>query len=417
MTWACRNQIPHKDLAIQIDLALEFALLSGVWYETFWKGPQVYLPKDDTLFDVLVDKIVRLASTVSRSSSVELSSKPANCTVIQVAQDVQLGFHFCYGDFAKQHFAEPPDTGLIVSVAFAILSRLKRSVDYIVLPVRASGLLHQFCRRLPINLLTGELAGPKGQRGRSVPRAPAETPTFIGCRDHRVHRPGARVRSRRHQAPDTDCKEGLRRQIFRHLHRVRLGTSRQRRAGQCSGYYAHGCQCLLVLLQLTLLVTQSFPVLFILQPHYFLTPNPRQEISCSGRGSCLPESFTAYALSIRSTSLGMRSFYLQEACYIRLVQALNREWVLSYKQAREPLQRRLNRGGQRRRTHRGRKTNLSVLRFMRRHLASISVDVCRRGKKASCEPRGLHPPLAMRPGAIPAYVPLSLECDIHSSSR
>ena len=38
-----------------------------------------------------------------------------------VAEDVELGFHFCYGDSGHKHFVEPKDTGRIARVMNAVL--------------------------------------------------------------------------------------------------------------------------------------------------------------------------------------------------------------------------------------------------------------------------------------------------------
>lgn len=74
-----QRHIPHKDLAIQLDVALEFAYLHGAWYEEF-QGPVSYLTRGagkDVLMPILVDRIVQMANAVD--------------------EDVELGFHFCYG--------------------------------------------------------------------------------------------------------------------------------------------------------------------------------------------------------------------------------------------------------------------------------------------------------------------------------
>ncbi len=52
--------------------------------------------------------------------------------------DVELGFHFCYGDIGHKHFVEPKDTGLLVKVARALFPRLQgegRQVNFLHIPV------------------------------------------------------------------------------------------------------------------------------------------------------------------------------------------------------------------------------------------------------------------------------------------
>jgi methionine synthase II (cobalamin-independent) len=105
-----QSQIPHGDLAIQIDCAHEFGLLEQIWklpgedrFAPWWTTE---LPNEDELFIPVVDRIVAFAGQG------------------HVAKDVELGFHFCYGDIGHKHFVEPKDTGLMVKLARAVFSRL-----------------------------------------------------------------------------------------------------------------------------------------------------------------------------------------------------------------------------------------------------------------------------------------------------
>lgn len=110
--------IPREDLAIQIDCAMDFAHLTGQVYG-FQQGPTPYLPEDkDELFDKLVGSMARLAESV--------------------AHDVQVGFHFCYGDLGGKHFVEPEDVGLIVKFAKALKQRVARRIDWMHMPVPKS---------------------------------------------------------------------------------------------------------------------------------------------------------------------------------------------------------------------------------------------------------------------------------------
>ena len=73
--------IRHKDLAIQIDIAMEFALLHDVWYPEWQTDHLRYLDAANTghgeLLAKLVEQIGQLADAVE--------------------EDVELGFHLCYG--------------------------------------------------------------------------------------------------------------------------------------------------------------------------------------------------------------------------------------------------------------------------------------------------------------------------------
>lgn len=97
--------IPHDDLAIQWDTAVEFALLEGRMPS--WFG-------DDVLAGV-IERGARQAAAV-----------PA---------DVQVGYHLCYGDVEEQHFVQPADAGHLADVLRGILSSSPRPVDWVHLPV------------------------------------------------------------------------------------------------------------------------------------------------------------------------------------------------------------------------------------------------------------------------------------------
>jgi hypothetical protein len=126
-----QSGIPVQDLAIQWDVAMEFATLEGAAHrgevKKSWFGPA---------FKGIVDRLATLGESV--------------------AEDVELGYHFCYGtrlpfllnalpvasktnhttgDFGQKHFIEPRDTLTMVNVANALLAKCKRRVDYIHMPV------------------------------------------------------------------------------------------------------------------------------------------------------------------------------------------------------------------------------------------------------------------------------------------
>ena len=96
--------IPHDQLAIQWDTAIEFGILEGVM-PTHLADPQ----------REIVDRLVRLGA--------------------QVPADVELGYHLCYGDAGHRHFVQPRDTSRLVTVANAICAGGKRPVNWIHLPV------------------------------------------------------------------------------------------------------------------------------------------------------------------------------------------------------------------------------------------------------------------------------------------
>ena len=96
--------IPAGELAIQWDTAIEFAILEGVFPHGL-KNPQA---------DIL-SRLVRLGN--------------------HVPENVELGFHLCYGDSGGKHFKEPDDTVKLVTVANEIVNGLTRRLDWLHLPV------------------------------------------------------------------------------------------------------------------------------------------------------------------------------------------------------------------------------------------------------------------------------------------
>jgi hypothetical protein len=96
--------IPHDELAIQWDVAVEFGILEGVWPPPF--------P------DLQAGIVSRLMDAGQR-----------------VPDAVELGYHLCYGDAGHRHFAEPKDTQPMVEVANAVAAGLTRPLQWLHLPV------------------------------------------------------------------------------------------------------------------------------------------------------------------------------------------------------------------------------------------------------------------------------------------
>jgi len=98
------QEVPHDQLAIQWDTNFEFGMLEGVFPVWF----------DDVKGGIL-ERLLRLSR--------------------HVAPDVQLGYHFCYGDVQHRHFKEPTDASRLVDVANALAASLGRPLNWIHLPV------------------------------------------------------------------------------------------------------------------------------------------------------------------------------------------------------------------------------------------------------------------------------------------
>ncbi|MCW2288533.1 hypothetical protein EDF60_0537 [Leucobacter luti] len=101
--------IPHDELAIQWDAALEFAILEHTsyagtryeWFDDVWAGTSA-----------------RLARQIDR-----------------VPTDVEVGVHLCYGDVAEHHFTEPSDAANLTRFANLVVAAAERPLTWLHLPV------------------------------------------------------------------------------------------------------------------------------------------------------------------------------------------------------------------------------------------------------------------------------------------
>jgi methionine synthase II (cobalamin-independent) len=101
--------IPHRDLAIQFDVA------SAVFARLQRNEPSAY-GRDRTEMLATFGAIL---------------SKLAN----HVPADVELMFHFCYGDSNHKHVIEPIDMGDMVDVANLLCEKVERPIELIHMPV------------------------------------------------------------------------------------------------------------------------------------------------------------------------------------------------------------------------------------------------------------------------------------------
>jgi len=107
---AILSEVPHDQLAIQWDVAIETAILEHSI--PHWFG------SDADPFDEVVSRLVRLGDLV-----------PA---------EAELGYHLCYGYYERKHFKEPEDLSLLVRKANAIEVGLGRSINWVHMPVPIS---------------------------------------------------------------------------------------------------------------------------------------------------------------------------------------------------------------------------------------------------------------------------------------
>ena len=101
--------IPHDELAIQFDIA------SAVFARLERNQPGPYGATKEEMQENFSAIVVRLAERV-----------PA---------DVDLLFHFCYGDAGHRHVVEPTDMGNMVDYANRLTMQLKRPITQIHMPV------------------------------------------------------------------------------------------------------------------------------------------------------------------------------------------------------------------------------------------------------------------------------------------
>jgi hypothetical protein len=102
----CRH-IPHRDLCIQWDVCNEMVI---------WDGQKTSaVPYPEVPRAALLERMARICAAVP--------------------DDVDLGLHLCYGDFAGRHFVEPRDASAMVELANALARTIAHKLAYIHMPV------------------------------------------------------------------------------------------------------------------------------------------------------------------------------------------------------------------------------------------------------------------------------------------
>ena len=105
----CRH-IPHQDLCIQWDVCHDMILWDGQSQDQF--------PLVNASHEEITDRFASIC--------------------VAVPDDVELGFHLCYGDFGGKHFFDPVTARHLVDVANAIVRNVKHKIAYVHLPVPAT---------------------------------------------------------------------------------------------------------------------------------------------------------------------------------------------------------------------------------------------------------------------------------------
>ena len=98
------TQIPHDQLAVQWDVAVEFGILES----GFGATPQ-------QTFESIVERLARL--------------------VDRVPVDVPVGLHLCYGDYKHRHFKQPASLETQVRLVNALNAKARRQVGWFAFTV------------------------------------------------------------------------------------------------------------------------------------------------------------------------------------------------------------------------------------------------------------------------------------------
>ena len=98
------DALPHDQIAVQWDVAVEFGLLGGSFPATA-----------DQDFDGVLRRLV--------------------AAVEEVPADVPVGLHLCYGDYQHQHFREPESLELQVRVANRLVADASRPIAWFAFTV------------------------------------------------------------------------------------------------------------------------------------------------------------------------------------------------------------------------------------------------------------------------------------------
>ena len=101
--------IPHEELAIQFDVA------SAVFARLQRNEPNAYGRNKDEMLEAFGAILGKLAD--------------------HVPGDIELLFHFCYGDSNHRHVVEPIDMGDMVDLANRLAGGINRSIELIHMPV------------------------------------------------------------------------------------------------------------------------------------------------------------------------------------------------------------------------------------------------------------------------------------------
>ena len=118
-----QDNIPHHDLAIQWDIAVEIAYLEGFALKWDMAGGTTYLEGlnhnppwfSEPYSQSLAERVLKMMASVD--------------------SNVEMGLHLCYGYHNHKHFVQPKDLSVIVKFANDLLRGATRPVHWLHMPV------------------------------------------------------------------------------------------------------------------------------------------------------------------------------------------------------------------------------------------------------------------------------------------
>ncbi|KAK0267590.1 hypothetical protein LTS16_025189 [Friedmanniomyces endolithicus] len=110
-----QDSIPHKELAIQIDMAIDTAFAEGFLFKPWFGEGNI-----EKIKEYIVDYTVRMIG--------------------QVEKDVEVGLHNCYGDMEHRHWLEPTSLSIITERGLAIFAASPHPINFFHCPVPKSAL-------------------------------------------------------------------------------------------------------------------------------------------------------------------------------------------------------------------------------------------------------------------------------------
>lgn len=120
-----QDEIPHEDLALQVDVAADTAFWEATISETKkansgleWFQPWWSYSSPEEVKQYQTDYLVRWFA--------------------QVDQDVEVGMHNCYGDMQHRHWHEPASLAVVVERAQMVMKATPRKINFFHCPVPKS---------------------------------------------------------------------------------------------------------------------------------------------------------------------------------------------------------------------------------------------------------------------------------------